>query len=142
MPTKRFTCSLNNLEQICDYVTHYAVQAGLNDSEVYAVQLAVDEASTNIIEHGYGQECPSRIDITCDVQDDGLKVVIYDDAEPFNPESVPEPEVNVPLEDIKPRGLGMFLMRQMMDEVNYESNKAMGNTLTMVKHRTKRKVSK
>jgi len=139
MPTKRFTCSLKNLEKISDYVTDYAKQAGLNETQVYAVQLAVDEASTNIIEHGYGQECPSRIDITCDVQEDGLKVVIYDDAEPFNPETVSEPEINVSLDEIKPRGLGIFLMRQMMDEVNYQSSQEMGNTLTMVKHREMRK---
>jgi serine/threonine-protein kinase RsbW len=140
MPTKRFTCSLKNLEEISDYVTDYAKQAGLNDSQVYAVQLAVDEASTNIIEHGYGQECPSRIDITCDVQEDGLKVIIYDDADPFNPESVPKPEINVALDEIKPRGLGIFLMRQMMDEVNYQSSAEKGNTLTMLKLRDKRKV--
>lgn len=142
MPTKRFTCSLKNLEKISDYVTDYAKQAGLNETQVYAVQLAVDEASTNIIEHGYGQECPSRIDITCDVQEDGLKVVIYDDAEPFNPETVSEPEINVSLDEIKPRGLGIFLMRQMMDEVNYQSSSDTGNTLTMVKHREKRKANK
>jgi serine/threonine-protein kinase RsbW len=135
MPTKRFSCSLNNLEKISDYVKHYAKEAGLNESEVYAVQLAVDEASTNIIEHGYGQECPNRIDITCDILEDGLKVVIYDDAEPFNPESIPQPEINVSLEELKPRGLGIFLMRQMMDEVYYQSSSDKGNTLTMVKHR-------
>jgi len=139
MPTKRFTCSLNNLEKISDYVTGFAKQAGLNETQVYAVQLAVDEASTNIIEHGYGQECPNRIDITCDVQEDGLKVVIYDDAAPFDPETVPKPEINVSLDEIKPRGLGIFLMRQMMDEVNYQSSLDTGNTLTMVKHREKRK---
>ena len=139
MPTKRFTCSLNNLEKISDYVTDYAKQAGLNETQVYAVQLAVDEASTNIIEHGYGQECPNRIDITCDVQEDGLKVVIYDDAAPFDPETVPKPEINVSLDEIKPRGLGIFLMRQMMDEVNYQSSQDKGNTLTMVKHREMRK---
>ncbi len=137
MPTKRFTCSLNNLEKMCDYVTHCAEEAGLNETEVYAVQLAVDEATTNIIEHGYGQECPSRIDITCDIQEDGLKVVIYDDAEPFNPESVPEPETNVSLEELKPRGLGIFLMRQMMDEVHYQSSPDKGNILTMIKHKAK-----
>ena len=134
MPTQRFTCSLNNLEMICDYVTHYANQAGLTEAEVYAVQLAVDEASTNIMEHGYGRECPNRIDITCEILADGLKVVIYDDAEPFNPESVPEPEINVSLEEVKSRGLGIFLMRKMMDEVEYESSPEKGNTLTMIKH--------
>jgi serine/threonine-protein kinase RsbW len=134
MPTKRFSCSLKNLETICDYVTHFANEAGLNESEVYAVQLAVDEASTNIMEHGYGRECPNRIDVSCEILEDGLKVVIYDDAEPFNPDAVPDPEINVSLEEIKPRGLGIFFMRKMMDEVHYESSENMGNTLTMIKH--------
>lgn len=133
MSTKRFTCSLKNLEEICDYVTHCANEAGLNESEVYAVQLAVDEASTNIMEHGYGRECPNRIDITCEILEDGLKVVIYDDAEPFDPESVPEPEINVSLDEVKPRGLGIFFMRKMMDEIQYESSPDKGNTLTMIK---------
>ena len=133
MPTKRFSCSLNNLETICDYVTHCAEKAGLNEAEIYAVQLAVDEASTNIIEHGYRQECPERIDITCEILEDGLKIIIYDDAEPFNPETVPAPEMNVSLEDLKPRGLGIYLMRQMMDEVRYEPTRDRGNTLTMIK---------
>lgn len=137
MPTKRFTCSLSNLEKICDYVTDYAKLAGLNEKEVYAVQLAVDEASTNIIEHGYGNECPNRIDVTCDIQENGLKVVIFDDAEPFDPGSVPDPDINVPLEELKSRGLGIFLMRKMMDEVHYQSSPEKGNTLTMVKHRVR-----
>lgn len=133
MPTKRFTCSLQNLEAICDYVTHYAKQAGLDEAETYAVQLAVDEATTNIVEHGYGNECTSRIDVSCEVQVDGLKVIIYDDAEAFDPSSVPEPEINVSLYEIKPRGLGIYLMRKMMDEVRYESSPDKGNTLTMFK---------
>ena len=133
MQTQRFSCSLNNLEKICDYVTTCAKEAGLDEAEVYAVELAVDEATTNIIEHGYGQECPNRIDITCEIIEGGLKVVIYDDAEPFDPSSVPEPEVNISLEEIKPRGLGIFLMRKMMDEVIYEANPDTGNTLTMIK---------
>jgi len=134
MATKRFTCSLQNLEKICDYVTECAKQANLNESEIYAVQLAVDEASTNIMEHGYGQECPNRIDITCEVLDNGLKVVIFDDAEPFDPGTVPEPDLNVSLEEVKPRGLGIFLMRKMMDDIKYASDPKQGNTLTMIKY--------
>jgi anti-sigma regulatory factor (Ser/Thr protein kinase) len=137
MPTQRFSCSLSNLEKICDYVTQCANDAGLNETEVYAVQLAVDEATTNIIEHGYGEECPSRIDISCEILGDGLKVVIYDDAEPFNPELIPEPDINTPLEDVKPRGLGIFFMRKMMDEVKYKSSADKGNTLTMIKRHAK-----
>ena len=109
----------------------------MNESDTYAVQLAVDEASTNIIEHGYGRECPSRIDIGCEVLEDGLKVVIYDDADPFDPEVIPEPDFNVKLEEVKPRGLGMFLMRKMMDEVSYDISPDKGNTLTMIKRRSR-----
>jgi serine/threonine-protein kinase RsbW len=134
MSTKRFTCSLHNLEKISEYITECANHAGLNETEAYAVQLAVDEAATNIIEHGYGMECPSRIDITCVILENGLKVVIYDDAEPFDPSKVPEPALNVSLDEIKPRGLGIFIMRKMMDEVNYVSSPDKGNTLTMIKH--------
>ncbi len=137
MPTKRFACSLNNLEQICDYVADCANEAGLSEQEVYNVQLAVDEATTNIIEHGYGRECPNRIDVTCETLKDGLKVVIYDDAEPFDLDSIPDPEINVALEDIKPRGLGIYLMRKVMDEVHYQANSVTGNTLTMIKHHAK-----
>ena len=134
MSTQRFSCSLNNLEKICDYISCCANDAGLTEAEVYAVQLAVDEAATNTIEHGYGEECPSRIDISCEILEDGLKVVIYDDARPFDPTTVPEPEIKVSLEEIKPRGLGIFFMRKMMDEVKYESSPDKGNTLTMIKH--------
>ena len=134
MPTQRFSCSLQNLEKICDYVTDSARQAGLNETEIYAVQLAVDEAATNIMEHGYGRECPNRIDVTCEILENGLKVIIYDDADPFNPESVPDPDLSVSLEDIKPRGLGVFFMRKMMDEVTYEPSSENGNILTMIKY--------
>ncbi len=137
MPTEHFSCSLHNLDKIGDFVIHCAEKAGLNALDVYAVQLAVDEASTNIIEHGYGQECPSRIDITCEPTTDGIKVVIYDDADPFDPSSIPDPEINVSLEEVKPRGLGIYLMRKMMDEIHYEASTERGNTLTMIKRRTK-----
>ena len=138
MLTQRFSCSLNNLERICDFIAECAKEAGLDESELYAVQLAVDEASTNIIEHGYGQECPSRIDVTCEVLADGLKVMIYDDAAPFDPTVMPDPDVNVSLEEVKPCGLGIYLMRKMMDEVHYESNQDTGNILTMIKRHHKK----
>jgi hypothetical protein len=47
MPTRKFSSHLGNLEKICTFVTLYAKQAGLDDRQVYAVQLAVDEAATH-----------------------------------------------------------------------------------------------
>lgn len=134
MPKQTFAGYYSNLEQICNFVVAAAQDAGLDDSAVYGVQLAVDEACTNIIEHGYGGEGKGEIECTCEVLSNGLKVVLKDHAEPFDPLDVPDPRRNLPLEEIRPRGLGLFLMRKMMDDVDFRFSPK-GNTLTMVKRR-------
>lgn len=121
------------LAQICDFVTPYARAAGLDLAGVYSIQLAVDEAATNVIEHSYGGDDRGEIEITCEIKKDCLTVTIKDHGMPFDLHKVPEPIVNVPLEKLRSRGLGVFLIRRMMDEVCYEYSKENGNTLTMVK---------
>jgi serine/threonine-protein kinase RsbW len=135
MPKRTFSSDLGNLEQICSFVTRYAEKAGLDERQVYAVQLAVDEAATNIIEHGYRESGKGDVVITCTPKPDGLRVTLHDHAPPFDPEDVPAPVVDVPLEALKPRGLGIYLMRKMMDEVSYDFNAEKGNTLTMFKRK-------
>lgn len=123
------------LAQISDFVTVNAKAAGLDEASIYAVQLAVDEAATNIIEHAYGGSGQGDLEITCEVLDDNLRITLHDHGKPFDPEKVPTPVVNVPLEKLKSRGLGVFLIRHMMDEVHYEFSPNEGNTLVMVKRR-------
>jgi anti-sigma regulatory factor (Ser/Thr protein kinase) len=135
MPTRKFSSDLNNLEKICTFITRYAKQAGLDERQVYAVQLAVDEAATNIIEHGYRSSGEGEVVITCRPEVDGLRIILHDHAPPFNPDEIPPPVTDTSLEDLKPRGLGIFLMRKMMDEVHYQFDAEHGNTLTMLKKR-------
>jgi serine/threonine-protein kinase RsbW len=135
MPTQIFSSELGNLEKICHFVTRYAEEAGLDDRQVYAVQLAVDEAATNIIEHGYRETGQGDVEITCEPEPDGLRVILHDHAPAFDPEDIPVPVTDVPLEELKPRGLGIYLMRKMMDEVSYAFNAEEGNTLTMFKRK-------
>ena len=135
MPTRKFAGRLTNLDKICHFITRCAHQAGLDEGQVYAVQLAVDEAATNIIEHGYGGAERGYLILTCELLADGLKVVIHDQAPPFDPGEVPEPVAGVLLEELKPRGLGVFLMHKMMDEVQHEFKPGYGNTLTMIKRK-------
>lgn len=123
------------LAQICEFVTVYAEEAGFDERGVYAVQLAVDEAATNVIEHAYGGDDQGDMDITCKIDEQNLTVTIHDHGKTFNPNHVPEPVTNVPLEQLRSRGLGVFLIRKMMDEVCYEFSPTNGNTLTMVKRR-------
>lgn len=134
MATETFPSRLESLEKISEFVQQVARSACLNDREVYAVQLAVDEACTNIIEHAYHGK-NGNIVCTCDVEADGLKVVLLDQATPYNPESWSEPDVNLPLEEVKSRGLGLFLMHKMMDVVKFETSPEGGNCLTMIKRR-------
>ncbi len=135
MVTKSFPGRLESLEKIGEFIQQVARSACLTDRDVYAVQLAVDEACTNIIEHAYHGKEVGDIVCTCDVERDSLKVVLLDQAIPFNPGAQPEPNVHLPLEEVKPRGLGLFLMRKMMDDVKFEKAPEGGNRLTMIKRR-------
>jgi serine/threonine-protein kinase RsbW len=137
MPTVIFAGRLKNLKDISDFVVKQAQSAGFNDSDVYAVQLAVDEAATNIIEHAYGGDGKGDIVCSCEVLKDGFEVRLSDSGRPFDYDSVPDPVVGVPIEKLKPRGLGVFLMRKMMDDVSYYTSAEEGNVLVMIKHKGK-----
>jgi len=135
MSTETFVGTFKNLEKISDFVTKAAEDAGLDDSGVYAVQLAVDEACANIIEHAYGGEGLGAINITTKNDPDRLVIILKDKGQPFDPSLIPAPKMNLPLEEISPRGLGVYLMNRMMDEVNFDFTETDGNTLTMVKRK-------
>ncbi len=94
--------------------------------------LAVDEAATNIIVHGYG-ECGGSIAVSVERLADELIVQLRDEADPFDPHCVPAPDLRMPLEERGPGGLGIFLMRQLVDEVRHRTIGVRGNELTLVK---------
>lgn len=133
MPKKTFPGRFESLQHISDFVGKAAREAGLDESAVYAVQLAVDEAATNIIEHAYGGEGDDKIECICELVPEGLQLILVDYGRVFNPEDVPEPDTDAPLEEVKPRGLGLFFMRRMMDEVKFDFSKRSGNRVIMLK---------
>lgn len=133
--TAMFPGRFDNLAAIGEFVSRAAEAAGLDDRAVYEVQMAVDEACSNIIEHAYGGEGHGPIECTCRVEDEGLTVVLYDQGRRFDPSSVPAPDLSSRLEDRTGGGLGLYFMRQLMDEVRFEFTPDAGNRLTMVKRR-------
>ena len=135
MRTAIFQASYKYLEDMRQFAAQAAKDAGMDDAEVYVVKLAVDEACTNIIEHAYGVENEGEIECTCDAEDDRLTVILRDHGKPFDPSSVTEPDLSSGLEKRPLGGLGVYLMRQLMDEVRYESFGEAGNLLTMVKYK-------
>ena len=136
MNTVTFPGRYDSLASISDFVEEAANEAGLDHKATYAVQLAVDEACCNIIDHAYGGEGIG--DIQCSVQagKDGLTVTLIDRGRPYSPEKIPQPKLNLPISKVKPRGVGLYLMRKMMDKVSYKSTPGSTNILTMVKRRS------
>jgi serine/threonine-protein kinase RsbW len=137
MPTAKFPARFESLEKISQFVVQAAREAGFDESAVYAIELAVDEACSNIIEHAYGGE--GRGDIHCSYQiaNNSLTIILRDKGRPFDPNRILEPNFGAPIEELQPRGAGLFLMRKLMDEVKFEFEVDSGNVLTMVKHRGK-----
>ena len=133
--TRTFPGLFDSLVEIGEFVTRAAGDIGLSEEEVYAVEMAVDEACTNIIEHAYGGEGRGDIECTCRINGDKLTVMLRDRGCPFDPSSVPEPDVNAALEDRQEGGLGLYLIYRLMDEVYFEFTSDSGNVLTMVKRR-------
>jgi anti-sigma regulatory factor (Ser/Thr protein kinase) len=135
MRTSTFEANFHNLDEIRDFVGEAARQAGFSEKEIYSIQLAADEASTNIIEHAYAEIKNGKIEIDCSITGGELKIVMRDNGKSFDPSSVPEPNVKAELSERKIGGLGMYLMRKLMDDVVYESFPDAGNTLTMIKRK-------
>lgn len=124
----------DRIKQACSFVVDAAESAGLDESAVFHCQIAVDEACTNIIEHGYKGEDRGEIEVACHVDPGVLRIELVDRAPPFDVTRVPEPQLNLPIEETTIGGLGIYFMKKMMDEVSFEHRNGV-NRLVLVKRR-------
>ena len=112
-----------------------AAEIGFNQAQINRIELAVDEACSNIIDHAYGSK-PGEI--TMEVSGElrrQLTIILVDQGVPFDPDSVEEYVPCATLDDAKIGGLGLHLMRQTMDQVCFEFGVPdLGNRLTMSKY--------
>ncbi len=125
---------LDAVTAACDFVVNAATNAGLDENAVYHCRLAVDEAVTNIIEHGYGAGGVNRfIEIVCQITADFFTIVIVDDGAAFDPLTRPDPDPLAVLDDRQPGGWGIYFIKRFMDAVSYQrvDNR---NHLSMSKH--------
>jgi anti-sigma regulatory factor (Ser/Thr protein kinase) len=123
---------LENLSTIADFIMKAAQASGLNEKATFEVQMAVDEACTNVIEHSYRGKDKDEIILYCQRVGSDFVVTIRDHGLPFNPEDVPPPDLQCGLDKRQHGGLGLYFMRLLMDEVRFRFD-AEGNELTMVK---------
>lgn len=132
--SKSFPGNYSSLAKIGDFIRKIATDAGFESFAVYSIEMAVDEACSNIIEHAYGGEGKGKIQCTCTVTGQSLTIALQDTGKSFDPSAVDEPNLSDNLEERQAHGLGLFFIRQWMDDVHFESNGTQ-NTLIMVKHR-------
>ena len=113
----------NSLDEIA---TAMAALGGFTDSSAVdeearqAAVLVLDELLTNIISYGLKDSRHGLITLELDIIDEKLQIRITDGGIPFNPFDMPDPDLDIPLEQRQPGGLGIYLVKKYMDEYSYE----------------------
>jgi serine/threonine-protein kinase RsbW len=109
--------------------------ARLGEQEAFACRLALDEACVNIIEHAYADQPVGEIELALQAGPGICEIRLTHFGQPYDPSQIRSPEFGVTLDQVRTGGLGLFLMRTLMDDVQYVAGPA-GNCLTMVKRRS------
>ena len=134
MSAKKFPAKFDYLDEVREFVGEKARAAGFSEKDIYSIQLAADEAASNVIEHAYEGVSDAFFELTCEFKNDRMTITMLDHGKTFDPSKVDVPDVKADLSDRKIGGLGIYLMRKLMDEVRYESTSS-GNLLTLVKRK-------
>lgn len=111
---------------------HCSSHPRVDNQTLYDIQLAVDEACTNIITHGYANMDPGSIILNLEIETEKLRVHITDFGHSFEPDNTPIPDVTAPLEERPLGGFGVFFIRQSMDHMEYRVTED-GNTMVLTK---------
>ena len=124
-----------NLGRIRDFLEEACRETGVGRSDTHGLKLAVDEACTNVVEHGYAGMPPGPLAVSFQEGDREIAVTIQDRGRPFDPARAPAADVVSDWDERPIGGLGWHLIRQLVDEIRYDSNPETGNCLTLVKKR-------
>jgi serine/threonine-protein kinase RsbW len=124
---------LENLAKIGNFVTQTGAQLGLPPDFMFEVQVAAEEACTNVIQHAYKLRADRPISVGCRFRNRELVVRVRDFGRPFDPETVASPKVTAKLGQRRLNGLGIFLIKKLMNRAKYRFDEKRGNELTMIK---------
>lgn len=130
----KLTVNLNETERLTQMVQQFGHWHQMPEETVFKISLSIDELVTNIVTHGTKSEPPAHeIILHLSISSREIKAQIEDDGRAFNPLEMPEPDLNAPLSDRHPGGMGIHLARSLMDQIQY-SRIGQRNILTLTKH--------
>ncbi len=134
---RRFTLqvpsSTENLALIREFVVGVGAQAGLDEGEIPKLELAVDEACANVIEHAYGHDLSKDVTVRVKFDESALRISVIDEGQGFDPGHLPDANLGRLVHERKSGGLGVRLIRTLMDEVEYQNIPGQKNELHMTK---------
>ena len=128
-----FIASIDNIPQMVAFVSGAATAAGVHPRRVMHLELATEEAVTNICSYAY-EVPPGRLSIRVSRSGDTLRVEFIDNGVPFDPLAADAPDLQADLENREVGGLGIFLIRRLLDEVHYHRRDDQNILSLVIKH--------
>ena len=124
---------IQQIPQLADFVETIAQEKHLSQSLAMGINLALEEAVSNVIMYAYPKETDGLVDVEAILRKDSLEFIIADSGKPFDPTAAPDIDISLPAEERGIGGLGIHLVRELMDSVCYE-RKDERNYLKMIKY--------
>lgn len=115
--SKQFYLTTETFDSVTEYVTGKCAEAGCDDETVGKLEIATSEILANI--ESYAYENGGELEILTKSRDRRMTIIFKDRGKPFNPLLVQEPDVNMPLTERKPGGLGVFIVKKLVSETSY-----------------------
>ena len=132
--TKRILSRTDNLLKVRDFVGEAARASGFSEEETANIVLAVDEACTNIIKHAYQYATDKEIEVTIHQSKRSFEIRIFDSGKSFDPSTIRQPDLKEHIGHRKRGGLGVYLMKKLMDKVEYNFHRGKRNEVRLTKY--------
>ncbi len=122
------------LNKVRAFISDEAKKFGFSDDEVSKITLAVDEACTNIIKHAYKNASNYPIHLRLKARNNTFEIMIEDQGMPFEPDAIKMPDMKEHIKSYKRGGFGMYLMKSLMDKVEYKIQPGRKNRVILTKY--------
>lgn len=126
----RMSAKLENLSRLIGDLSDCAKAQGFAQENISKIELAAEEALVNVFRYAYPEQ-PGDVEMICRLEGERLAIEIVDSGIPFDATAMPVPEVTDGGHEREPGGLGILLMKKVMDEVRYRREKDR-NILTLI----------
>lgn len=117
--TMTVQASTEHLAEVRNFVAKHASKFGFKQQDVADIRLAVDEAYTNIIKHAYKHDDSKSVEIELGYNSNEFWISLLDSGDSFDPSSYTEPNVKKKIKEKTRGGVGVYLIKRLMDEVEY-----------------------